>query len=263
MKRKMWLVVLGITFILSGCFQSKRVIEVNKDGSGKIIETFLISSEMGNLGGGTATFHDPEQLKMNSAKYGMGVKYVSSKEVMSGRLMGYQVTYAFSDIEKLTLPEDATAGLMSMGMEDSEPSYLQFKFHQGGKAKLEIIFPEEEMEELDSSEEITWEDEDEIENISEAEQQQALQMAQMLYADMEVSTKIVVNGTITDSDADFINKNEVTLQEIIFAELMKDENSIHLLNKMEEMYPKKMENIMKNFPGMKIETKDKVTIEFK
>lgn len=261
MKKTLLVLVLGMGLLLAGCFQSHRVITVNKDGSGTIVEKFMLSTNLGKMPGGEDC-HDPNQLKSDTAKYGEGVNYVSSKAIEKGSLKGYEVTYSFADIEKLTLAEDATEEMMNMGMGNSDPANLQFKFNKGNKAKLEIIFPKEEMEEMEMPEGTTWEDE-EIEDISEEEQQQAMQMAQALYADMEVSTKIIVNGSITDCNADHVNNNEVILQEMIFAELMKDQKSVILMKKMEEMNPSQMESMMKDFPGMKIETKDKVTIEFK
>ncbi|MCF7792907.1 MAG: hypothetical protein K9N09_02990 [Candidatus Cloacimonetes bacterium] len=260
MKKALFVVILGMVLLLAGCFQSHRIINVNKDGSGTIVEMFLLSSELGKKPGGESTYHDVEQLKSDASKYGEGVKYVSSKAVHKNSLKGYEVTYSFPDIEKLTIAEDAAGEMMDMGMGSSVQDNLSFKFHKGKKAKLEIIFPKEEMEE--TPEDMEWEDE-EMEEITDEEQQQAMQMAQTLYADMEVSTKIVVNGTITDSDADHINGNEIILQEIIFAELMKDEKSVLLMKKMEEMQPTQMENMMMDFPGVKAETKDKVTLEFK
>ncbi len=254
------ILILAICFILSGCFQSHRVISVNKDGTGTIVETFMLSADLGKMPGGESTYHDVDQLKSDASKYGEGVKYVSSRAVQKNSLRGYEVTYSFPDIEKLTIAEDATAEMMDMGMGSSVQDILSFKFHKGKKAKLEILFPKEELDEM--PEDMEWEDE-EMEEFSEEEQQQAMQMAKALYADMEISTKIVVNGSITDSDANNIDGNEITLQEIIFAEMMKDEKSVLLMKKMEEMQPTQMENIMMDFPGVKAETKDKIFIEFK
>ena len=77
------------------------------------------------------------------------------------------------------------------------------------------------------------------------------------------STRLVLQTISTNTDADHVNEEEVTLQEIIFKETMNDQKSVILMKQMENEGPTYFKNKKIDLPGVKQETKDKVIIKFK
>ena len=178
---------------------------------------------------------------------------------------GYKVTYSFDDISKLRLDANATGEVMEMEEVSEVKEYITFRFKKGKTAELEVIFPpvEEMAEEPESLEDGEWVDADDEEELSQQDQQMAMQMAKTMYGDMEISTRIIVEGKITDSDATNVEENEVILSEIIFAEMLEDENALNIMNQSDDMNQGKLIEMIKDFPGVKMEMKDEISIKFK
>jgi hypothetical protein len=134
--------------------------------------------------------------------------------------------------------------------------YLHFNLKKGDTAELEVLMPST------VSDGVTWEDL-ESEEVDEQEMNAALEMVRGMCPDLEVTTKIIVNGNISSTDADIVNGNEVTVQEIIMDKVLTDSKSMLLMKQMQQTDPARMKDLVVDFPGIKIETKDKVTIKFK
>ncbi|MDO9578737.1 MAG: hypothetical protein Q7J16_12710 [Candidatus Cloacimonadales bacterium] len=265
MKKISLFIVLGIVLLLlSGCFQSHRIIYLNKDGSGKIVETMLITSNLNDYMGDEVASYDVEELEEKAADFGEGVKYVSSKDVTQNSLQGYEVTYSFQDISKIRLNQNATQEINDASASIDSYNYITFRFKKGGIAELKVIFPKEEKDdqELTDDEELG-DEENYNDDMTEEDDNSALQMVKTVYADMEISTKIVVEGKIVSSDATHVQDNEITLEEIIFAKLLENENALKLMDKNSDVGDIKFINQFKDYPGVKIEQKNEITIKFK
>lgn len=254
--------LFSFLLFLSGCLQSHRTIHLNKDGSGTIEEKVLLSASMGSMMGQQMSFYNPEKLKTKASKIGEGVQYISSKEITKNEMKGYIVEYSFTDISKIKLADDAAENLMNTDLKNDDSDFITFQFQKGKEAELKVIMPEKEKlskEEL-AAEEVEYEEEPEV---SEEEQQQAMEMAKQLYADMEISTRIIFDGEITETDAVHKTNKEVILEEIIFADLPQDEKMMELMNSTKEMDTAAIEKLMKDYPGIKIENKEEIMIKFK
>jgi len=273
--KKIKLITIGmfILLFLSGCFQIERVINVNKDGSGTIEETVLMSQEFINqmkqmasgFGGGKveeskdeSAYHDVESLQKEASKMGEGVKYVSSKAMEKDGKLGYFVIFSFEDITKIKIDENPADNMMSSsGMgEDKEDMY--FKFKKGKTAELTIIFSQEDDEE--ENEEIEYEDEPDD---NAAVSDQDLQMMKAMYAGMKISVKVIVDGKIVDTNATFKNGNVVTLTEMDFDVIMENEKSFQALAGSKDASDEEMKRSMKNFKGFKADMNEEVVIKFK
>jgi len=273
--KKIKLVIIGVFLLLflSGCFQIERVINVNKDGSGTIEETMLMSQDFINqmkqmatsFGGGEieenkdeSAYHNVDDLKKDALKMGEGVKYVSSKPMEKDGKLGYHVIYSFNDITKIKIDENPADNMMSSsGMgEDKEDMY--FKFKKGKTAELTIIFPEEEVE--DEYDEMEYEDEPED---NAAVSDQDLQMMKAMYAGMKISVKVKVDGKIVDTNATHKDKNVVTLSEIDFDVIMENEKAFQALAGSKESTDEEMKKSMQKFPGFKADINEEVIIKFK
>ncbi len=273
--RKIKLITIGmfILLFLSGCFQVERVINVNKDGSGTIEETVLMSQEFINqmkqmaagFGGGEvkekrdeSEYHDVESLKRDAAKMGEDVKYVSSKPMEKDGKLGYHVIYSFPDITKIKIDENPADNMMSSsGMgEDKEDMY--FKFKKGKTFELTIIFPQED--DRDDYEEMEYEDEpDDNAEVSD----QDLQMMKAMYAGMKISVKVIVDGKIVDTNATFKNGNVVTLTEMDFDVIMENEKAFQALAGSKDATDEEMKRSMQKYPGFKADMNEEVVIKFK
>ena len=160
-KIKLVTITIFLLLFLSSCFQIERVINVNKDGSGTIEETVLMSQDYidqmkqmaTSFGGGEIEENRDESehnnidvlktdknifvggiksiddLKKQALKMGEGVEYVSSKPLERDGKTGYIVIYSFHDITKIKINENPADNMMSSsGMgEDKEGMYFKLQ----------------------------------------------------------------------------------------------------------------------------------------
>ena len=162
--------VLLALFFVSGCIESTTMLDLNRDGSGKIVVREFMSPQitqmmegMGNMfagmeqAGEQGSSPKPEkadifkdQIEDNVKKFGEGVKLVSSKKLKNKEgWKGYEAVYSFADINTITIPigdvGDQGEG-PGMGQGDSTESedsgsdtVYNFKFSPGEPATLEIV----------------------------------------------------------------------------------------------------------------------------
>ena len=96
------LAIFFVALAITGCIDVKTKIKVNKDGSGMIEETMLMSSEMvqmmkqfmsGFAADSTNTqefnLYNEEEIKNKASDYGEGVQFISGKELkkMEGKVI--------------------------------------------------------------------------------------------------------------------------------------------------------------------------------
>lgn len=272
MKKLFWTILLT-AFVLSGCFNVSTVVNVKKNGSGTVKQTVLFrkdfieqmksfSQSFGDKSADNdADIYDVEKLKKEVTKYGENVRYVSSKEIEEGNMQGYEVVYAFDDINKLSLNENPNADIMpsEKTAEKSDGDEIKFHFKKGGTSELTIQFPDlnEGAEETENAEEEAEENEEtEIDNAAAA-------MLKQMYAGMKVSMKINFDGKITNTDASNVDGSTITLFEMDFDKILQDPSQFKLLEKFNPDNPKEMKKLLKDAKGIKIETKDKIRIKFK
>ena len=273
-KIKLVMVAIFLLLFLSGCFQIERVINVNKDGSGTIEETVLMSQEFINqikqmatsFGGGEieenkdeSTYHNVDDLKKQALKMGEGVKYVSSKPLERDGKLGHYVLYSFNDIAEIKIDENPADNMMgSSGMgKDKEEMY--FKFKKGKTSELTIIFPQ--MDDEDENEEIEYEAE-EPEGISSASDQD-IKMMKAMYDGMKISVKVIVDGKIVETNATHKDGNVVTLSEMDFDVIMDNEKAFQALAGSKEATDEEMKKSMQKFKGFKADINEEVVIKFK
>ncbi|MCD6176880.1 MAG: hypothetical protein J7K29_03475 [Candidatus Cloacimonetes bacterium] len=268
-------VVIGLIALLflSGCFQVERIIKVNKDGSGTIEETVLMSQEfidqmkqMAMSFGGSkvegkrdeSEYHDIDDLKRNASKMGEGVKYVSSKPMERDGKLGYHAIYSFNDITKIKISENPADNILSNSGMGEDNQEMHFAFKKGSTSELIISFPYEEDE--GDYEEMDYEEEpDENESISD----QDLEMMKAMYAGMKISVKVVVNGKIIKTNATHKEGNTIILSEIDFDEIMKNEKAFKALAGSKEASDEEMKRSMGKYSGFKADMNDKIVIKFK
>jgi hypothetical protein len=106
---KLLLFVLLPVIFISGCIQVNTKVNLIKDGSGTIEETFLMKSSVVNMmkefvltfdSTKTDEFNmfNENELKDKASNYGEGVKYKSGEKFSVEGYEGYKVFYSFSPI---------------------------------------------------------------------------------------------------------------------------------------------------------------------
>lgn len=247
---------LGTLFALSGCLQVKQVIHLEKDGSGRIVEEIMMGAQMAAMvdmaaaQGGAAGGQNPMGEIYNEAAYrkkaagfGEGTEFVGMEKV-EGK--GVRVTYKFADINKLVFEPGSTMDTLKQpGQPDPAGEPLKFTYHGG---KLTIDFPE-------------FPDGEGIGDAGGVDPNDPEAMAMMqMFAEMKISSSLVVEGGITETNATYRDGNRITLMEIVFKELLASPDGARVLRQVDGKNRDEARRLLKGVRGVKIETRDPVTV---
>jgi hypothetical protein len=268
MKALKIVVLLALSLALMGCFQSIILLRVNKDGSGTIEETVVISDDfmelMRSFGGDepeqqTEDLIDEEQLTEKATSMGEGVRFVSAEEVRTDRGAGYKAIYSFSDINDVRINQNPGENVSPLpaGGEQEEPveEWLRFEFTGDGTATLEIVYPmdvEAEQEEESTQGEVDVESNPEM-----------LEMMRELYQDMHIRIAVEVGGRIVETNADYVDGSTVTLMDIDFAKILEDEEKFKELINANPETVEEIKELVKDNPGIRVEIAESIRIRFK
>jgi hypothetical protein len=268
MKSLKIVVLLVLSLALIGCFESIVLLRVNKDGSGTIEETVVISDAfmelMKSFGGGDEDEEeeeviDEEQLTGKASSMGEGVRFVSAEPVKTDRGSGYKAIYSFSDINDVRINQNPGENVSPppVGGEEEGPveEWLQFNFSGGRTATLEIIYPRDI--ELEQDEESS-EGEADIDSNPEM-----MDMMRELYQDMHFGIAVEVDGQITETNASYVDGSTVTLMDIDFAKILQDEEKFKELMNANPNTVEEMKELVKDNPGIKVEIEESIRIRFR
>jgi hypothetical protein len=268
MKALKIVVLLAISLALMGCFESIVLLRVNKDGSGTIEETVVISDAfmelMKSFGGEEKGEEEEElineqELLDKAASMGEGVRYVSAEPVKTDRGSGYKAIYSFSDINEVRINQNPGENVSPppMGGEEQGPveEWLRFAFSGGRTATLEIIYPSDmEMEQ----------EEEPAEGGADMDSNpEMMEMMRELYQDMHIGIAVEVAGEITETNASYVDGSTVTLMDIDFAKILQDEEKFKELMNANPETIEEMKELVKDNPGIKVEIEESIRIRFR
>jgi hypothetical protein len=268
MKALKVIVLLVLTLALMGCFESIVLLRVNKDGSGTIEETLVISDKFmelmksfGNEEEGEEQVPINEQELMDKASgMGEGVRYVSAEPVKTDRGSGYKAVYSFSDINDVRINQNPGENVSPppMGGEEEGPveEWLRFNFSGGRTPTLEIIYPRDFDEETGKKEPA--EGEADMDDNPEM-----MEMMRELYQDMHIAIAVEVDGQIVETNADYVDGSTVTLMDIDFAKILEDEEKFEELMNANPETVEEMKELVKDNPGIKVEIEEAIRIRFR
>jgi hypothetical protein len=296
MKRFFYTVMptLMIAF-LSGCIQDTIVIHVKPDGSGTIEETSLLSNSMFDLmesiagsmaGAGKEegaednkgdTKKDEKQTRddiiakmvkdaeKRAETFGATVKFISAKPVRTDTASGYNAVYTFQDISQVRVNQNPGAKMDEQKAQKSDSlkeEYLLFKFTKGPPAKLVVTLPAQKETAADKSsapdsgKAVTGKSNKEA-------SAQAPEMMKNLFQDMKVKISLQFEGTIINTNATYRDGSTVTLIEMDIGKII---NNATLFKQMLTVNPQSVgetKALFKNVEGLKFETNNPVTVEFR
>ena len=253
--------------VFSGCFEVETIITVKRDGSGTVREHVVLKNEMiimmlkltQQMRGDERKQEDGEELfdqktlREKAGSMGEGVTFISG-EALTEDGEGYEATYAFKDINTLrvkTIPDFQQPNSSGDRDEEEDRKEITFEFRKGSPATLIVFTPPVERNKREFSDE---EQEDEGESI---------ETARTLLKDFRISTVIEIDGTVVESDATFREKSRIILTDIDFDKLTADENLLRAAMKNDNPSDDAVKELMKKYPGLKVELNKKTTVRFR
>lgn len=250
-------VFLAFAFLTSlACMQGQRVVKVNLDGSGTIVDTVTLSeqargmmSAMENMDKSSPAekkAKKTEKLKAAAATMGEGVSFVSFE---AGKDGSEKVSYAFSDITKLKIdwspsPSDS----------DAKPANDPVTFRlarQGANSVLTVVqAPKVAKQEATAKP-------------KPKPEEMAQQMAMMkgMMAGLKMSGVLEVNGRIVKTNSPYVVGPVVTLLELDFDKIAADPVAFQKLAEIDD--PTKADpKVVAAIKGVKVNTLPELSIEF-
>lgn len=241
------LMLLAAVLLSQGCMRMETVVNVNKDGSGTIDLTMLISEAMVGMVMSMAgedeaamddiPFDEASFVEMGAA-YGENVELVSYEEITDDGYIGGRGSFSFPDINKIRVA-------IFPDKDDSGDYSFEFR-EKGRKRQLKIFTNYEESEEVEESVEEAAADEEssdepllneeemaeleeqlgegleELEGMFEALGEQAGLMA-TFFEGMRISLKLNVDGRIVRTNSKHADRKSLTLFDMDMGQLVGNE----------------------------------------
>ncbi len=269
-----------LVLTLCGCFHIDTVVVVKPDGSGTVEMTQLVGPETLKMieemaasfgakeedqkGAPEDDLFKVEDLKNAAADMGEGTTFVSSEKVEKDGMKGRKTIYAFTDVNKLQLeskPSGPNQGPNAEARED-----VKFKFEQlaGGNSLLTVVMPESKSKEEEDATEEGGEEthpggaKEEEKEPTEAEMAQAKQMLKGL----RFGVSVRVDGTLVKTNTPHVDGNKVTIFEMDFGAVVENADKMKELNQKKPETLEEMQELLKDFPGIKFPLTPEVTIEY-
>ncbi len=250
---------LFLPLLASSCLQTETTINLNKDGSGTIVEETILGAKMIEMMGQFAQPGQPdpiqemfsdEKSKAKVGKMGEGVEFVKVEMINEGGKKGGRVHYKFADINKLNLNPAGGLEAMNDG-EDQDPvkpeELVKFKYADG---KLSLITPPTKFDDL---------------NMDEAggENPEMEAMMKQMMADMRMALKINFPGGIEKTNATFVDGNTVTVMDLQVGKMFDQKDALKKITETAKTDKHAAQEAFSKLDGIKVETKEDVSITLK
>ena len=246
------LALVPAVLLTAACFQGQRVVKINADGSGSVVDTVKFGEQakgmmaaMEEMDKSTpAEKKTKKETKFKEKATAMGLTFVSFETTPEG---AQRTTYSFKDVQTIKI---GTTPTMENEKDEKTEDPLTFKFTKsGGNSLLTVVHPKgkgdaeaKAKKEAPKPEEI----------------QQALAMMKGMMAGLKMSFQVVPSGKLVKTSSPYVAGNTVTLIEMDFDQL--DEASLKKLASADQSGPPSPE-LLKSLKGVKA-TEGEVTIEF-
>lgn len=262
MRAKRLLLVLPALLVMWACMEGERVIRVNPDGSGTIVDTVRLGEQARVMLAGLdeADKSTPAekrakkeaQLRERAAAMGEGVTFVSwEPSVKDGP---EKVTYAFKDVTKLRIEATPDSSGDSSKSEKKDP--LTFRLARKGDRSVLTVAgaapkPGEKKEPKAEGDET-----------SAQMQAQAMAMMKVMLKGLKMTSVVEVNGRLVRSSSPHVQGSRVTLLQIDFDKVAADEENLKRFAAAGDD-PKSMDaTALKGIKGVTFNPEPEITIEF-
>jgi hypothetical protein len=269
-------VLASLVAALSGCITFFTELHVAPDGSGTLVQTVSMNPEafkgamqqlaqgMGGSGEIKETTKEDKdekgpfstaQLAEKARDLGDGVAFVSAEPIRSATAQGVRVTYRFSDVSKIFVNPKPAAALGTEGAGKSAPKAMRFRFERKGDRSIltAILPPDDKKSETPPP------------PASPDVDEQQLALLKQMFKGMHLRLTVDVEGRILSTDAAFHTQRQVTLMDLDFDPLLEKPDTLKALNARFSAAggdDAKTAAALSELPGIKIEVKPEVRIEF-
>ena len=274
--------ITAVVITLSSCIEVTETVHLKVDGSGTIVEETIMGAQMSAmiaqmaaLGGEGAKAPDmfgEDAAKKRAGKMGKDVTVGKVEKIDKDGRTGSRVTYNFTDINTLTLSlSDGASGLSDMAPgagekpEKDDKKEVPVTFTYKDKV-LTMVNPTPQKAgggARDAGGKDAEADADKPKAEEGADAVQAQAMAMNMMKDMKMSLKVVIESGIAETDASFKDGNTITLTEMDMNKLLANPDAMKKLQNLNPQDPSEMQENLKGMDGVKVETKDKVTVKLK
>lgn len=262
--------------LFPSCLEHTSTIRLNKDGSGTITEETLFSAEasamMADMPAGgenpAGKFADEKKAAEAAAKMGEGVTVEKAEKIDKGGRIGGRVVYKFKDINQLKY---SFGGGMSDAGKDMGPPEAADKAKEENKpitftykdGVLTMANPDVKKAAGDAKKPEAGKEGDAPDDEGGETDAQSLAMMQQMFKDMRMTCKVEIADGIAETNASFAEGNVVTLIDMPFGKIISDPANMKKLEAMKDSSPADAAAAFKDIPGLKIETKEEVTVKVK
>ena len=245
----------------SACFQFSTVLTLRADGSGTVDQRLLFTQaavaqlrQLASLGGGGQDFDPLSEKRAREAAttLGQGVTYVSSTVIDTSEGVGRDITYAFTDINQLSLDQAPRppGGIPVLPRSANSSDRVAFRLTRlaDGHALLRIAVPQ--LPALGG-------DHASPSNSPSADQ---IAMLKPMLAGARLSIVIEPAGRLVRTSSPYVTGQRVTLVDVNLDSLLNDDTLLQRLQAAPT--PDEAKSILKNVPNLKVNLDPEITIEF-
>lgn len=257
--------IFFIVLIFVGCVDITTKIRVNKDGSGTVEETVLMSTEMiqmlkqfmsGFADDSTNVdefkLYNEEDIKNRASDLGQGVQYLSGDELNKNGREGYIARYGFENINNLKLDQNPGSKIPEEieGSQQEQKEYIIFSFDKKDDSEIIINMPPASKVKED------------VDFNADSSDTSDLSRIKFFMKDFHISLVVEVNGEITETNAGYVDDSSVTLFDLNFSALLDNVEKLTAIKRINPNNLQQLKEIVKDLPGINIETNDPVKIKF-
>jgi len=278
--------LLFLPLLLAGCFQVDQVVTVGPDGSGTVVETFLVSrriaASMDGLAAGLGaqeendgkpptrqkkqeattpqSFFKDEDIRKRAETMGEGVSFLRMERIVNEEFEGYRAQFAFRDINKLSLSQGGGSSQMDGPGAGAKGAGIRFVFTPGKKSTL--VLKQRQQKTVAGESEASAPRREEGAAPAGKAGPEDLAMLRQMFAGLRFSMAVVVKGEIVETNATYRDGSRVTLADIDLGRML---DKPELLARLAEIPPGDSGaalEILKKIPGMKADLNDELRISF-
>lgn len=262
-------VYLPLFLLTAGCLQGQRVIKVNANGSGTIVDTVTLGEQARGMLEGMASMESATpaekkakteaKLKDRAAAMGPGVSLVSFEP--SVKAGPERISYAFTDVSKIKIDSSPDPSENDSKSEPKQP--LTFRLEKkAGTSVLTVsgAGPKPGAGKPDAGKASSADSKEAAEAAAKM-QAGAMAMMKTMLKGLRMTTLVEVNGKLVKTSSPWAQGSRVTLMDVDFDQLVADEASFKKLNELGD--PQSLDPAaLKGLKGIKMQSTPETTIEF-
>jgi hypothetical protein len=171
--------------------------------------------------------------------------------INEGGKKGARVHYKFADINKVNINPAGGLDAMNQGEEEEEEvkpeDLVKFKYADG---KLSLITPPTNFDDMDMGDEA-------------GENPEMEAMAKQMMADMRMTMKLNFPGGIEKTNASYVDGNSIIVMDVEVGKMFAQKDAMKKIAETAKTDKKAAQEAFSKLDGIKIETKDDVSISLK